>query len=156
MRYFADHSHLFKQLFLMLVVKFNCNAWGAVTPGKPAFDYTVVKELKGSQDWQVVAVSLGELAATDPKISAPLANWQSVTELSISPSGETVKAGQKVKVDGKAWQGPREIRNLRWEGGEYSGQRSKDSTLSAEEHQKQFNDAVKKSLEQEKADRKAK
>ena len=100
-----------------LLVQFNCNAWGAVTPGKPAVDYTVVKELRGSQDWQRVSVSLNELVATDPKVTAPLANWQSVTEFSICPSGATVKDGQKVKVDGKAWQGPREIRNLRWEDG---------------------------------------
>ena len=63
-----------------------------------------------------MSVSLNELAATDPKITGPLANWQSVTEFSICPSGEAVKDGQKVKVDGKPWQGPREIHNLRWEG----------------------------------------
>ncbi len=96
-----------------LVVKLNCNAWGALAPGKPAVDYTVVKKLKGSRDWQSVSVSLDELTATDPKIAEPLANWQTVTELSISPSGEAVKNGKKVKVDGKSWQGPREIRNLR-------------------------------------------
>jgi hypothetical protein len=101
-----------------LVLTFNCNAWGAFTPGKPAVDYTVVKELKGSPDWQTVSVSLNDLAATDPKITAPLANWRTVTEFSLSPSGETVRDGQKIKVPGKAWQGPREIRNLRWEGGE--------------------------------------
>ena len=103
-------------------VKLNCNAWGASAPGKPAVDYTVVKELKGSRDWQSVSVSLDELTATDPKIAEPLANWQTVTEFSISPSGEAVKNGKKVKVDGKSWQGPREIRNLRWEGGESSRQ----------------------------------
>ena len=101
-----------------LVLKFNCNAWGAFVPGQPAVDYTVVKQLKGSDDWQTVSVSLDELVATDPKLTVPLANWQTVTEFSISPSGEIVKDGQKVRVDGKAWQGPREIRNLRWEGGE--------------------------------------
>ncbi|MGA2496487.1 MAG: acetylxylan esterase [Tepidisphaeraceae bacterium] len=138
-----------------LVIKFNCNAWGAFAPGKAAVDYTVMKELKGSQEWQSVSVSLNELAATDPSISASLANWQTVTEFSISPSGETVKGGQKVKVDGKAWQGPREIRNLRWEGGEYSGQRIADSALTPAEHRKQFDDAIRKSLEQEKADRQA-
>jgi hypothetical protein len=135
-----------------LVIKFNCNAWGAFTPGKPAVDYTVVKELKGSPDWQSLSVSLHELMATDPKVTAPLANWQTVTEFSISPSGETVKNGQTVKVDGKAWQGPREIRNLRWEGGEYSQQRSVDTGLRREEHLKNFNVAIEKSLEQEKAD----
>ena len=101
------------------MLKFNCNAWGAVEPGKPAIDYTVVKELKGASGWQVVSVGLNELAATDPKVTIPLANWQSVTEFSISPSGEIVRDGKRQSLAGKAWRGPREIRHLRWEGGEY-------------------------------------
>ena len=139
-----------------LVIKVNTNAWGAFAPGKPAVDHTAVKELHGSSEWQTVSVSLADLTATDPKITAPLANWQTVTELTISPSGETVKDGQKTKVAGKPWQGPREIRNLRWEGGEYAARPTTDSALSPEEHQKAFNDAIRKSLEQEKAEQKGK
>jgi hypothetical protein len=30
-----------------LVLTFNCNAWGAIAPGKPVVDYTVVKALTG-------------------------------------------------------------------------------------------------------------
>lgn len=137
-----------------LVLTFSCNAWGAMSPGQPAVDYTAVKDLKGSADWQTVSVRLDELIASDPKVTAPLANWHTVTEFSISPKGEIVKEGQKVKVEGKAWQGPREIRNLRWEGGEYSRQRTTDAALSPENFQKSFNDAIRKSLEQEKQDRK--
>ncbi|MEI6178132.1 MAG: acetylxylan esterase [Verrucomicrobiota bacterium] len=101
-----------------LVVKFICNEWGVFAPGKPALDYTVVKELLGSPDWQTVTVSLRELAATDPKVTAPLANWQTVAEFNVSPSGEIVKDGKKSNVTGRPWKGPRNIRNLRWEGGE--------------------------------------
>lgn len=101
-----------------LVLKFHCNTWGAFAPGKPAVEYAAVKDLRASPDWQTVAVSLDELTATDPKITDPLADWQTVTEFSISPSGELVQAGQRLKVDGKPWRGPREIRNLRWEGGQ--------------------------------------
>lgn len=137
-----------------LVLTFNCNAWGAMVPGKPAVDYTAVKELKGSADWQTVSVSLNELLATDPKLTIPLADWQTVTEFSISPQGETVDAGRKVKVDGEAWQGPREIRNLRWEGGEYRQQKPNAPAPTPEEFQKDFNDAIRKSLEQEKTDKK--
>ena len=133
-----------------LVLTFNCNAWGAMIPGKPAVDYTAVKALKGSPDWQTVSVSLNELVATDPKVTAPLANWQSVTEFSLSPSGTTVRAGQKVKADGHPWRGPREIRNLHWEGGAYARQQTADAALRPEEFQKNFNDAIRKSLEQEK------
>ena len=133
-----------------LVLTFNCNAWGAMISGKPAVDYTAVKALKGSPDWQTVSVSLNELVATDPKVTAPLANWQSVTEFSLSPSGTTVRAGQKVKADGPPWRGPREIRNLHWEGGAYARQQTADAALRPEEFQKNFNDAIRKSLEQEK------
>lgn len=101
-----------------LVIRVNCNAWGAVDPGKPATDYTAVKYLKGAMGWQTVSVGLSDLTVLKPQRTLPLANWQSVTELSISPSGETVRDGQKVAVQGKAWRGPREIRNLRWDGGE--------------------------------------
>ena len=118
-----------------LVIKFNCNAWGAFAPGKPAVDYTVVKELRGSQHWQTVSVGLTEPVATDPKITAPLASWQSVTEFSICPSGETVKDGRKVIVVGKPWQGPRNIRKLRWEGGEYARQPAAGSTLTPAKHE---------------------
>ncbi|QOV92019.1 alpha/beta hydrolase family protein [Humisphaera borealis] len=137
-----------------LVVTFNCNAWGAFIPGKPAVDYTVVKSLKASRDWQTVSVSLGELTSTDPKQPAPLASWQSVTEFTISPSGTAMRDGQKVKIDGKPWQGPRNIRNLRWEGGTYAPPASTDGALRSEDFQKNFNDAIRKSLEQEKLDRK--
>jgi len=138
-----------------LVVQFNCNGWGAFAPGRPAVDCNAAKDLKGPPDWQGVSVSLNELIATDPKVTASLANWQSVTEFGICPSGETVRDGRKVKVNGRSWQGPREIRNLRWEGGEYSRQQTADSALSPQGHQKAFNDAIRKSLEQEKADLKA-
>jgi cephalosporin-C deacetylase-like acetyl esterase len=137
-----------------LVLTFNCNAWGALIPGQPAVDYTVVKKLNASKDWQTVSVKLSELVATDSKVTAPLANWQTVTEFSISPSGTAVRAGQKVKADGKAWQGPRAIRNLRWEGGQHSHPKTTDAALSPEEFQKSFNDAIKKSLEQEKTNQK--
>jgi dienelactone hydrolase len=133
-----------------LVVTVNCNAWGAFLTGKPAVDYSVVKDLKGSPDWQTITVTLEELLPTNPGISDPLPNWQTVTELKLSPSGEVVKGGLKEKIVGAAWQGPREIRNLRWEGGQYAAQQSAGGTLSEAEQQKQFNDSIKASLEQEK------
>jgi dienelactone hydrolase len=139
-----------------LVLTFNCNAWGAFAPGKPAIDYTVLKPLKGSPDWQEVTVHLSELAANDPKITTPLANWQTVTEFSLSPKGTIVKDGQPLSITGIPWKGQPEVRNLRWEGGEYARQAAPNATPSTEEFGKSFNDAIKKSLEQEKADQRAK
>ncbi len=139
-----------------LVVSVHCNEWGAFEPGKPAVSYSVIKPLKGSTDWQTVVVSLEELAVTDPKFSTLITDWQTVCELSISPAGQTTRSGQLVKVDAKPWEGPREIRNLRWEGGEYSKNRMSNSPLTPAEHEKAFNEAIKKSLQQEEADRKGK
>jgi cephalosporin-C deacetylase-like acetyl esterase len=133
-----------------LVLTFTSNGWGALIPGKPAVEYAVIKPLAASKEWQTVSVSLNELTATDPKFTAPLTNWQTVTEFSISPSGSIRSGGQKTATTGKAWQGPREIRNLRWLGGEYSSASVSGSTLDARDFQKNFNDAIKKSLEQEK------
>ena len=139
-----------------LVLTFNCNAWGAFLPGKPAVDYSAVKQLKGYADWQTVSVSLDELTATDPKFTAPLANWRTVAEFNLCPSGKCVRDGKVATINGKAWQGPREIRNLRWEGGTYAAQTAAAAALTPAEHEKAFNDAIKKSLEQEKQDAKSK
>jgi hypothetical protein len=98
-----------------LVVEVETNGWGAVEKGKPAVSYNAVKPLKGSPDRQTVSVSLDDLVATDPKFTAPLAHWRTVTQLSIGPSGDVVRDRVKQPMPGKPWGGPREIRNLRWE-----------------------------------------
>ena len=80
--------------------------------------YTVEKNVKTSDDWQTVSVGLEELLpAADKKSKSPppLTTWQTVTQLSLSPSGAAMKDGQEVQLGGKPWQGPREFRNLRWE-----------------------------------------
>ena len=122
-----------------LVVRFTCNEWGVFAPGKPSLDYTALKELRAAPDWQTISVSLPELVATDPTVAAPLGNWRTVAEFSISPGGEIVRDGKEVRVNGKPWQGPREIRNLRWEGGVYLATSAASAAISAEEHQRHFN-----------------
>ena len=100
-----------------------------------------------------MSVTTGELVATDPAVTAPLSDWRSVTELTISPSGTVVRDGKAGNAAGKAWQGPREIRNLRWEGGGEQGRAAQSATLSPDDFQRGFNDAIEKSLEQEARDR---
>jgi hypothetical protein len=138
-----------------LAVVIGNNGWGVFGNKSITSDYVATKELKGSPEWQTVTVSLADLVGNDPKATAPLADWQTVTDLRITPSYSGGAKGL-VNVKGKAWQGPREIRNLHWEGGEYVGVQAVGAGLSAADHQRQFNDAIKKSLEQEKLDRKAK
>ena len=98
-----------------LIVEVETNGWNAFEKRKPAITYNAVKQLKGAPDWQMVSVALDDLAATDPKVNAPLTNWRTITQLSIGPSGEIVRDGTKQPTSGKPWAGPREIRNLRWE-----------------------------------------
>lgn len=135
-----------------LVLTFTTNAWGAMAPGKPAVDYAVVKPLRGSPDRQTVAVALGELVATDPAVTAPLADWRTVTEFTISPHGVTVKEGRQVQVEGRAWVGPREIHNLRWEGGEYPSRTATAAPADPDDFRRNFDAAIRKSLEQEALD----
>lgn len=135
-----------------LVVVIGNNGRGVYGKKTPTSDYVATKELKGSPDWQTVSVSLTDLVGNDPTATAPLADWQTVTDLQISPSYNGGAKG-KVHFNGKAWLEPREIRNLHWEGGQYSGVQAVGAGLSAADHQRQFNDEIKKSLEQEKLDR---
>lgn len=97
-----------------LVLTFKGNAWGAITPGRPATEHAVVRSLKGSPDWQTVTVGFSDPGSTDPSQPSGLADWKSVTEFTLSPSGMIVREGRREQVTGAAWQGPREIRNLRW------------------------------------------
>jgi hypothetical protein len=75
----------------------------------------VVKERKGTQEPQLVRVKLNDLILLKAEPPVSLRDGSTVTELSIRPSGEVMKAGSLVKVKGQAWQGPRDDRNLRWD-----------------------------------------
>ncbi len=132
-----------------LVVTVRCNQWGAFQPGRPAIDFSVIKFLKGSKDWQTIVVSLSEFAPTEPRLDQSLTDWQSVCELTISPNGQMMQQGQLIKPEPRAWVGPREIRQLRWDGGEYAAPGGSAAELNPNEHAKAFDDAIKQSLKQE-------
>jgi hypothetical protein len=138
-----------------LVVSVTSNDWGAFSSG-PKAQYHVVRELKGSPDFQTVSVSLEELVPSDPQNKVPLASWQTLTELALSPSLGGSKPGQAAPPEGRPWAKPTEvrIRNLRWVGGEYKTAQAKGAVLSEAEYRKSFNEAIRKSLEQEKLDKK--
>jgi dienelactone hydrolase len=102
-----------------LAVVISTNAWGVYGKQIPKGDYVATRKLEGSPDWQTIRVSAEDLVSNDLNITSPLADWQHVTDLQLSP---TYQGGTKGRVNfpGKAWQGPRKIRNLRWEGGQYA------------------------------------
>ncbi len=138
-----------------LVIIADLNQWGCFA-GKPAGTYIAGKTLAASPDWQTVSVGLEEMMPANNNMPPTMTSWDTVTELSIRSRGTFLKDGQEVNFgDGTpGWAEPREFRNFRWEGGDYEGAQPVGVALSDEEHTKGFNDAIKKSLEQEKAARK--
>ncbi len=135
-----------------LVIVIQTNAWSAFGRNIPTADYVVERELKASPDWQKVTVALSDLVAYDKKIEQPLSDWKTVTGLQLTPTYQGHPDG-RIPPRSRAWHGPREIRNLRWEGGQYSATPPAGSTLSTEEYQREFNAAIDRSLEQEKKER---
>lgn len=130
-----------------LVIKASTNEWGAFEPGKPAVDHFAEKVLKGGAEWQTIRVALADF---DP----PLPNWRTITELTLTPAHEAPAGSKSKPVENTPWKGPRDFRNLRWEGGEYAEGQTNNGVLTPAEHEKAFNNAIKKSLEIEKAEAK--
>lgn len=133
-----------------LAISITTNAWGVYDNKLPASDHVAIRNLKASPDWQTVSITLQDLTPSNPETSTPLANWRTVTDLRLSPTHNGGPDG-RIHLTGKPWQGPRTIRNLRWEGGEYTTPLPVGSSLSPEDHQRQFNDAINKSLKSEKS-----
>ena len=117
-----------------------------------------VQHLKGSPDWQTVRVTLSDLHPADERQAEPLTTWQSVTQVQFSPTGSVIgKDGTKTEVGKLAWENPTKnaLHNLRWEGGTYGDATVAPAELKAPaDFDRQFNDAIKQSLEQERRDRK--
>jgi hypothetical protein len=141
-----------------LVVTFFSNEWGAF-PGRSG-TYYALRQLKGSPDWQTVRVGLADLHPVDERSGEPLTSWQTLTQLQFSPTGSVIaKDGTRSDIGGQGWENHATLtlRNLRWEGGTYSDAVVAPAVLrSPADFDRQFNDAIKQSLEQEKLDRKAK
>ena len=136
-----------------IIIKVTSNDWGAFSSG-PKAEFSVEKKLRGAGEWETVSVEVQDLVCTDPKNTALLANWLTVNDLALSTSGEIVQNGRRVKVETKGWKSARDaqVRNLRWEGGVYKSVQAKGGGLSGQALEKSFNEAIRKSLEQEKLD----
>jgi hypothetical protein len=98
-----------------IVFSFDVNGWGAF-PGKPASGYLVAKKIRGSPDWQTIAVNLDEMMPKDRTTTLPMAGWDGITEFSLSGKGSGFVGGQEIKFgnNNAGWPEPREFRNLRW------------------------------------------
>jgi hypothetical protein len=99
-----------------------------------------------------------ELQSTDKRKDTPLTSWQMLTQLQLSPSGSVYeKDGSKIDIGKQGWDMNNQIRlrNVRWEGGTYGTEGIPDATVKTpQQFDEEFNNAIKKSLEQESLDRK--
>lgn len=134
-----------------LAIVVGTNAWNAYGNAIPALDYVTLRELKASPDWQTVTVALADLVSHEKK-ELPLADWQTVTELRLTASYQA-RSGLRIPAQSKAWQGPREIRNLRWVGGQSNAAPPAGSSIDEKEYQRHFHDGIDRSPEQEKTER---
>jgi hypothetical protein len=138
-----------------LVVTVFINEWGAF-PGRNGI-YHALRPLRGSAEWQTVSVSLADLRSADERTPEPLTSWQTVTQLQLSPTGSLLaKDGSKTEVGGKPWEDAPGIRlrNLRWEGGSYRDADVAPAVLKkSRDFDQEFNEAIRRSLEQERRDR---
>ena len=90
----------------------------------------------------------------DQKTPKGINSWRYMTELGIKAHVRVRQPdGSSKTVGGSPWNKTRQLRNLRWVGGEYpSSFLLPGRALSDEEFQKIFHDEIDKSVEQEKRD----
>ncbi|MEK6234176.1 MAG: hypothetical protein N2C14_05665, partial [Planctomycetales bacterium] len=144
-----------------LFVDLQDNNWGAF-PNQPRGQYYATLNLKGSEDWQTVAVSVGDFKPADDSTKHPLRNWRRVTELGLRGLMVVTQDGKRIELprkgDGprRGWPEPRAFRNLRWVGGTYpAGEKPLDpnAKMSDEARGKQFQQGIDDSLELEQRDK---
>jgi hypothetical protein len=139
-----------------LVVTVFVNEWGAFE-GRTAA-YVAARELRGGPEWQTVTLGLEDLRPADERNAAPLTSWAAVTQVQLSPSGSVTGAdGAKRDLGGKPWAdaGQIRLRNLRWEGGRYADAEAAPAERGQPaDAERQFNESIRRSLEQEERDRK--
>jgi hypothetical protein len=134
------------------LMAFDVNNWGAY-PGLPKSGYYCVKPLAKTKDWQTVTIHLSDLKPRTEGIPDRPESWQGITELQIVAGLHRLPAKEKTILSGGTWPGKRELRNLRWVGGEYSSPLLyPGGKLSVEEFQKIFQADIDKSIEFEKRD----
>ncbi len=120
------------------------NNWNAY-PGQKNGQYYATLNIKGSDKWQTVGVTVADFKPVRERTKHSLKSWKHVTELGIRGRMKVERGGKMVELPAKVsepqakWPAPRAMRNLRWEGGAYpTGVNIVDKAVSDEESKKQF------------------
>ena len=134
------------------------NGWNAF-PKQTNGEYYARVNIKGSAKWQSVGVTVADFKPVDQRTKHPLKSWRRITELGIRGRIAVMLDGKKTELPAKPtnWTKPRALRNLRWEGGQYTqGANTPDAgkTMTQTERKKQFQKAIDDSIKLEKRDEK--
>ncbi|MFT5498081.1 MAG: dienelactone hydrolase [Kiritimatiellia bacterium] len=136
------------------------NAWGAF-PGQPNGPFYAPVTVKASPEWQTVGVSVADFKPVEERTKHALTSWRQVTELGVRGRIKLTRNGEAIELPGPGsapnarWRWPREMRNLRWEGGTYAEATTVDGqqVLSEAAYKEQFQKGIDTSIELEKRDR---
>ena len=115
----ADHD-------LTIFFELQDNSWNAY-PGEKNGRYYATVNIKGSETWQRVGVTVADFKPVRQRTKHPLKNWRHLTELGIRGRMAIDRSDKRIELPGKTnepqaqWPAPRAMRNLRWEGGTYPG-----------------------------------
>jgi dienelactone hydrolase len=101
------------------------NNWNAF-PGQKKGHYYAQINIKGSDQWQSLGVTVADFKPFDQRTKHPLKSWKYVTELGIRGRVKVTRGGKQIELPAgdpsdktTRWPTPRSFRNLRWEGGKY-------------------------------------
>lgn len=137
-----------------LALTFELNSWNAYA-GMKSGHYYAAKKIAKSSEWQTIEIALDDLKPLDPQTPSGLRSWQYMTELGIVAHVRTRKNGESIVLAGSRWPAERQLRNLRWVGGEHPKEFPKPGTwISPADFSKIFRAEIDKSVEQEKRDAK--
>ena len=100
-----------------LALTFGVNQWNAY-PGITKGDYYAAKPLAKSDDWQTIEFSLDDWMPIDDQSQKGQPSWQYITELGLVAKVRTRRNGKPVELAGSGWPQHRQLRNLRWVGGD--------------------------------------
>lgn len=135
-----------------LLMAFDVNNWGAYA-GLTKGSYYCVKPLAKAADWQTISIALSDLKPRSAKNPVLPTSWQGITDLQIVAGLHRLPGDRKTILCGGTWPGTRELRNLRWTGGDYTAPLLyPGGRLSVEEFQAIFQADIDKSIELETRD----
>jgi len=128
---------------------FSYNKWESFKDGGPVGNYKVTKEIKGSPNWQTVAVSIDELKPSSDKLPLPLTNnWQWISDVTLNGKIDEIRKIYWMKTTVKSSSG--NLPSATSVPMTTTTKDKKDDLPELAGKSEEFKEAVRQSLEEEK------